>query len=473
MLFYFDITHLIDYAKDHVTLTGIQRVQLKVMASAARRLPVGTALGFVSTSSGKARTLDLAFLTGDCDVDFTRIRQLVAQFQHLLTAQELNETERALAKYAHKPVRRWFHLQRLAWYLRHDPARAYRKYGVRRQSDLHQDMPNLTFSAAERLSPLGVIVILGANWSDTEGWALALAHRQAGGQVLQFVHDLIPLVCPDMTTEGMTRAFTQWLPELARYPTGFVCNSHCSLADLTAALGAERIAGRAMRAVPLAHEFSAYPRNSRIDARHTAIMPLVQHFARWDYVLCVGTVEVRKNGIGLLRVWKSLQQEFGLAMPKLVFAGRDGWMNDSFKQFLEAHGRLDGLVETVPNASDADLAWLYQNCLFTAYPSFYEGWGLPVGEALWFGKYCVASRLSSLPEVGGDLVGYCDPYDLDDLKQALRRPLADRQFLAEREAAIREAPLRTWSQVADEILDAITGLAWQPAKAVASGLPQA
>jgi glycosyltransferase involved in cell wall biosynthesis len=93
--------------------------------------------------------------------------------------------------------------------------------------------------------------------------------------------------------------------------------------------------------------------------------------------------------------------------------------------------------------------------LFTAYPSQYEGWGLPVGEAAWFGKFCVASHVTSIPEVCGDLIDYVDPSNMGSIKAAVKRVLVDRDYLRERERAIASAELRTWSRVADEIYQSI------------------
>jgi glycosyltransferase involved in cell wall biosynthesis len=64
------------------------------------------------------------------------------------------------------------------------------------------------------------------------------------------------------------------------------------------------------------------------------------------------------------------------------------------------------------NVSDGDLALLYKRCLFTVFPSLYEGWGLAVAESLAAGKFCLASNVASIPEVGSDLIEYLDPWDV-------------------------------------------------------------
>ena len=86
------------------------------------------------------------------------------------------------------------------------------------------------------------------------------------------------------------------------------------------------------------------------------------------------------------------------------------------------------VVTVIPQATDADLAVLYQNCLFFVYPSLVEGWGLPVGEAAWFGKYSVVSSSSSLPEVCGDLVDYVAPENIDGWLAAIKRAVLEKEY---------------------------------------------
>ena len=113
-------------------------------------------------------------------------------------------------------------------------------------------------------------------------------------------------------------------------------------------------------------------------------------------MLCVGTIESRKNGLSLLRAWQRLPAEMGEAAAILVFAGRYGKIGGpDFREELAAGHGPAADVRVIDMPSDSELAWLYRNCLFTVYPSFVEGWGLPVGESAWFGKYCIASSNSA------------------------------------------------------------------------------
>ena len=103
----------------------------------------------------------------------------------------------------------------------------------------------------------------------------------------------------------------------------------------------------------------------------------------------------------------------------------------------------------IRDRSDATLYQLYERCLFTVFPSFYEGWGLPVGESLWFGKNCIASNASSIPEVGKEFVTYFDPQSLDELKEKLVLCL-DKKIP---EPSVQRNELRVWNQVAIDILN--------------------
>ena len=129
------------------------------------------------------------------------------------------------------------------------------------------------------------------------------------------------------------------------------------------------------------------------------------------FVLYVSTVGVNKNQGLLLQVWRRLIDRHGGGVPTLVLAGQPGWRAELLLRELRADAPLSRHVVHLPKASDRQLRWLYRRCLFTLFPSHYEGWGLPVAEALAHGKCCIASNAASLPEVGGRLVDYHDPLD--------------------------------------------------------------
>jgi glycosyltransferase involved in cell wall biosynthesis len=175
-----------------------------------------------------------------------------------------------------------------------------------------------------------------------------------------------------------------------------------------------------------------------------------RHQLEPEFVLCAGTLEPRKN---LLRV---LEAHAGLSRRvQLALVGPRGW---EFEPILEEASRRED-IRVVGQVSDHELAALYQACTVFCYPSLYEGFGLPLLEAMASGAACVTSSVSSLPEVGGDAVVYVDPTSVDEIRGAIDHLLeaeTERADLGER--AKRRAASFSWDRTAAETLEALTGL---------------
>jgi glycosyltransferase involved in cell wall biosynthesis len=170
-----------------------------------------------------------------------------------------------------------------------------------------------------------------------------------------------------------------------------------------------------------------------------------------EFVLYAGTLEPRRN---LLRV---LEAHAGLSRSiQLALVGPAGW---EFQPILEEAGSRDD-VRVLGQVSDEDLAALYQACSVFCYPSLYEGFGLPLLEAMASGAACVTSSVSSLPEVGGDAVVYVEPTSVDEIRTALEGLLASEQRRTELgHAARRHAATFTWDRTAANTLDSLLSLA--------------
>lgn len=138
-----------------------------------------------------------------------------------------------------------------------------------------------------------------------------------------------------------------------------------------------------------------------------------------EYVLFVGAIEPKKNVGRLLLAWRALE-----ANIPLVIVGGKGWL---WKDELKPAGPLlaSRRVILVDYAPREHLRRLYAGALFFAFPSLYEGFGLPPLEAMTLGCPVLTSSVSSLPEICGDGALYCDPYSLDDLADKMRALLGD------------------------------------------------
>jgi len=138
------------------------------------------------------------------------------------------------------------------------------------------------------------------------------------------------------------------------------------------------------------------------------------------YLLTVSTVEPRKNLVTLLQAYLQLKQRIGSSCPPLIIVGRKGWnCNDILSYMAE----LEGLVRFPGHVSDADLVALYQMATCLVFPSLYEGFGLPVLEAMSTGCPVITSNMSSLPEVAGQAGLLVDPLSASDIAQAIQTVL--------------------------------------------------
>jgi glycosyltransferase involved in cell wall biosynthesis len=164
-----------------------------------------------------------------------------------------------------------------------------------------------------------------------------------------------------------------------------------------------------------------------------------------QFVLATGTLEPRKNLPRLIEAHAAIA-----GAPPLLLAGPKGWEVEAALRGMNENVRLLGYV------SDKDLRALYHLCTVFGYPSLYEGFGLPLAEAMRCGAACLTSNLSSLPEVGGDAVVYANPRDVEAIRAGLERLLSSE---AERERLGIEAKAQaarfTWRRTADETIAVI------------------
>ena len=153
----------------------------------------------------------------------------------------------------------------------------------------------------------------------------------------------------------------------------------------------------------------------------------------------------------LVRAFCQLKQETGIP-HRLVLAGKKGWIFESIYTEVEQLGLQDEVIFTgyVP---DEDLPYLYNGASLFAYPSFYEGFGLPPLEAMACGCPVVTSNTSSLPEVVGDAGLMVDPLRSDELAGAMARVLEDSDLAAAmRTKGLARAATFSWERCARETL---------------------
>lgn len=229
--------------------------------------------------------------------------------------------------------------------------------------------------------------------------------RQTGLRGLFFVHDLIPIQHPEYSRAAEPARHAARLRHIAAHAGAVLVNSAATAADLSRYWRHQGVAAPPIDVAPLGlslpEAMALPPRPSR------------------PYFVMLGTLEPRKNHLLLLRLWQQLVAEQGAKAPRLVLAGRRGWENQTVFGLLDRGRGLSDHVVECPGLGDGELAGLLRGARALLNPSFAEGYGLPVAEALALGVPVLASDLPAHREVAGTCAEFLDPLDGPGWRQAL------------------------------------------------------
>lgn len=282
-----------------------------------------------------------------------------------------------------------------------------------------------------------------------DGWLLHTPNyvlMPFDGPALTTIHDLSWLNHPETHPIERVRFLDRHLPRTLEKASAVLTDSHFIADEIATKLSVPR---SRLRVVPLGVDATYRPR--ALEERQDALRK--HGLAGQDYLLVVATQEPRKNLARLARAYAALSAALRTRHP-LVVVGARGWLQADLERALgtlEARGeaRRLGYVE------EADLPLLYAGAYAFAFPSLYEGFGLPLLEAMASGVPALTSNHSSLPEVardaGGEIALTVDPLDEGALRAGLERLLEDEGWRAE---AMRRGPIHArnypWSRCVDE-----------------------
>jgi len=235
-------------------------------------------------------------------------------------------------------------------------------------------------------------VCLFASPVGLEDARLAAARMRAeDGRMVCLLHDLIPVTHPEYARAGGAGVHRRRLETVGALAEGVVANSAATLAAAGPWLGAVGVTRAAVlgtdRPVPADGPMPAGP-----------------------YFVCAATIEPRKNHLLLLNAWRRMAEEGG-EVPTLVLVGRRGWENENAVDMIERAPALRGHVVEAGAVGDGTLARLVAGARAVLLPSFAEGYGMPVAEALAAGVPVLCSDLPALREAGGGVPDYLDPLD--------------------------------------------------------------
>jgi glycosyltransferase involved in cell wall biosynthesis len=258
------------------------------------------------------------------------------------------------------------------------------------------------------------------------------------------IHDMAHEHFPDAVPGNTLRYLKERLPEVARSAALLIADSEATKDDVVTFLN---VPEQKVRVIYLGVDTSF----RKIADREILTAARERYRLPERFILFLGTIQPRKNLEGLIKAFALLCKEKGFE-HSLVVAGGQGWKSGGLKALIKKLG-LDRRVRFIGYVDGGDMPALYNLADLFVFPSLYEGFGLPVLEAMACGVPVVTSRVSSLPEVAGDAAVLVDPSSGEDIAEGMRRLLSGGALRDQCvEKSLERAKLFTWERCAHETL---------------------
>ena len=247
------------------------------------------------------------------------------------------------------------------------------------------------------LTPGSTLLVTTHSWLGHNAAWKWLAARKC--RTIVFVHDLIPIQFPEYSHPREKHRHTQRMRNTVRNAAGVIVNSDCTASALRSFAQAQGLACPPILVNPLGHDLP-HP-----DEAH------LPRALRKPYFAVLGTIEPRKNHLLLLTLWREMAARLGDRTPQLVVVGRRGWECEQVVDMLERCEKIHPHLLELNNASDELVAALIKDARALLMPSFAEGFGMPVQEALAWGTPVITTPLPAIREFAGDIPDYAEPHD--------------------------------------------------------------
>jgi glycosyltransferase involved in cell wall biosynthesis len=235
---------------------------------------------------------------------------------------------------------------------------------------------------------------------------VARLKRRGHAGFVALVHDLIPIELPEYARPGQDDIHRRRIETVAGLADAVIVNSAATRVALQPWLDR---AGRAPPVLVAPFGVDLPPPTADVSAPTEP-----------PYFIAIGTIEGRKNHLLLLNLWRRLAEERGAAAPRLVVVGARGWEAENAIDMLDRCPALGGLVIERNGLSDAETTRLLRGARALLLPSFAEGFGLPLVEALAQGIPVLCSDIAALREAGGEVPDFLDPLDGLGWRAAIR-----------------------------------------------------
>ena len=297
-------------------------------------------------------------------------------------------------------------------------------------------------------------VLFNTGHKGLESEAYTRALNRMGVRPLFFVHDLIPITHPEYCRPGEKEKHELRMLRMISDACGLIANSQYTVDE------ALKFAdSRSLSCPPIMVSWLASNFVPSLDLQnHNS--EKVPH-SKFPYFVMLSTIEPRKNHLLLLQVWRKIVEEYGVnSSPKLVIVGQRGWECEQVIDLLERCEALRNVVIEKNNCTDIELQALLKDARALLFPSFVEGFGMPLVEALLFKTPVIASDIPVFREVGQNIPDLIDETDGVEWKRVIMEYTQDDSNLRTKQL-LRMRDYHPWSwhnhfQVVDQFIEAIT-----------------
>lgn len=294
-----------------------------------------------------------------------------------------------------------------------------------------------------------IYVIADANWDLPISYQIFLKNLKSLGVSINILcYDLIPIKFPEYCSQKFVKDFRNFYFQNFHSFDKVICISQKSAEDYQEILGSGQRSDQLITHFRLGCDYVKASNNCTLEF----IRPELNDVLKYQYILVVGSLVPHKNIKTIISAFDLLLKQT-YSKPYLVFAGNKGWHSET-DNLIESHPKYAELIHIFHSVSDQELDLLYKNCYLLVQASLYEGYGLPVVEALQHHKPVICSNAGSLPEVGGEFCVYFDPYQPNELYQALVSLLTSPDKYNEIASYIKENyKPTTWEESAQQLLN--------------------
>ena len=266
-------------------------------------------------------------------------------------------------------------------------------------------------------------------------------------KIIGMIYDVIPLDYPEFFTNQLIDQFQDWYSESITRSDGILTISHYSKERISKIQQGTN--GKIVNPIIV-------PVGSNLREGKSNRTPPSEN----KYILCVGSIEPRKNQDFLANIWSELVRTRGITnTPTLYIIGNAGPDADPLLNRIKDKNSKGCLIRIETGASEEVLENAYEHALFTVFPSIAEGWGLPVTESLSHGRFCIASSATAIPEAAEGFAELVDPRDGLGWIAAINKAIDNPKTLESHEKNIlSNYQPKSWETVAKSLLDSLNAI---------------